>query len=502
MIALILLLYGLQETVVALRGYCTEIQCYSLFLEAKDVNGAQKRCRDFDGDLMLILDLEDQGHLFTGLSGTFWYGTSGAIGPNCNSFSVWQGENVTTQTTPCGDKLQGFLCQYTNANPCRAIPGGARTPVRYTSPGFEVDPASGYFPLGTLAVAQKTDAPHPDAKYLCFEQKWLQAPWNCEVMKGGCEQSCNSTSGTCACPRGAHLQDNLISCSVDPCDHCDHGCHPPTFTCQCHPGYRLGPDGKSCVDVDECEAGGVCTEVGEECVNTPGRFECTCKDGFDLEEGKCVDVSICLKCEHFNCIKSNGVYACECHEGFKVSPRDPTKCEMYCDQQDCLANCIPNPKLEAMDIHQCFCPDGYVKDILNKTVYCTDIDECASEMTCEHNCQNQFGGYVCSCNEGYELFDEYMCVPPDEEQRAPLEPLLVDPRPDGVPCYVKVGSVLGIILFLLLCFVLLYFLTRNLANRCDSFELVTLKGCSRDMEILYLHQHRDIQASSYFITNN
>ncbi|XP_077600138.1 thrombomodulin-like [Stigmatopora nigra] len=503
MITLLLLIYGLQETVVALRGYCTEIQCYSLFLEAKDFNGAQKRCRDVDGDLILFSDLEVQSHLLTDLSGTFWSGNSGASAPNCNSFSVWQGENVTTQTTPCGDELQGFLCQYKNEDPCRAIPGGARTPVTYTAPmGFEVDPAPGYFPRGTLAVAQMTDAPYPDAKYLCFAQDWLQAPWNCEVMNGGCEQSCNSTSGRCACPRGDHLHANLISCIVDSCGRCAHGCHPSTFTCKCSTGYRLAPDGKNCVDVDECEGGDVCMEQGEECVNTLGHFKCTCKDGFALEEGKCVDVSICLECEHIKCIKSNGVYACACGEGFKVSPRDPTKCEMYCDQQDCLANCIPNPELEAKDMHQCFCPEGYVQDIRNKTAYCTDIDECALLMQCEHNCQNTFGGYMCSCNEGYELFDEYMCVHPDEDHRSPMEPMVVAPRPVDVPCYVKVGSVLGIIVFLLLCFVLFYMLTRNLANRCDSFELVSLKGCSRDMEILYLHQHRDTQASSYFITNN
>ncbi|XP_057678064.1 thrombomodulin-like [Corythoichthys intestinalis] len=482
---LLLLLCGLQGTVLALRGYCTASQCYAIFLGATNFKGAQNKCQDFNGNLLLFLDVEEQGHLLTDLRGSFWYGSPEANVQNCTSFSVWEGENVTTHTIPCGNQLDGYFCQYPNADPCGAIPGGADAQVMYTAPMGFVMNTSRHFPVGTLALAQKTPR-YPDAKYLCFESSWLKAPWNCEVLDGGCEQSCNSTSGTCACPHGVYLHANLISCSDDPCDRCAHKCHRPTRACDCHAGYELDPDGKSCVDVDECEEMDVCVDESEECVNIPGHFKCTCRDGFDLEEGKCVDVRICAKCEHMKCVKSNGVYACECGEGFKVSPQDPTKCVMYCDQQDCLANCISNPDLEERDMHQCFCPDGYINDIRNKTAYCTDINECEIQAQCEHNCENLFGSFVCSCNEGYELFDEYMCVHPDEPDWTPSEPAKPDLRPATLPSYVKAGSILGIIVFVLLCLVLLYFLIRNLAKRCGSLELASLKG--PDMDIFYLQQ--------------
>ena len=39
-----------------------------------------------------------------------------------------------------------------------------------------------------------------------------------------------------------------------------------------------------------------------------------------------------------------------------------------------------------------------------------DIDECTSEKhMCEHDCINNVGSYSCSCQEGYELVDQYHC---------------------------------------------------------------------------------------------
>ncbi|XP_019751786.1 thrombomodulin-like [Hippocampus comes] len=488
-----LLLCGLQGTVLSLRGHCTDTQCYALFEGQKDFRGAQKSCRDSDGDLLLFLDAEAQGHLLAGLSGSFWFGTSRTVSgaPNCTSCTVWVGSNLTIETTPCGDKLAGYICQYPNADPCGAIPVEGDAKVTYAAPmGFEVNATSLHFPRGTVAEEGKAGAFHPVAKYLCFEASWLKAPWNCEVMEGGCDERCNSTSGSCECSVGTYLHANLITCSYDPCDRCAHLCDAATQECACHVGYALGPDGKKCADVDECKQLDVCASEGKECVNTHGDYECRCKDGFEEEEeegeGACVDMRICDKCEHMNCVKSDGVYACACREGFRVSPLDPTKCEMSCDQQDCLANCIPNPDLEGKDMHQCFCPEGYVQDIRNNTAYCTDIDECANRKECEHTCENLFGSFVCHCNEGYKLFDEYMCIHPDEEGWRPADPTPAPPRPASLPTYVKAGSVLGITVFLLLCLLLLYLLVRNLAKRCGSLELSSLKG--PDMDIFYLQQ--------------
>ncbi|XP_061560391.1 thrombomodulin-like [Phycodurus eques] len=476
-----LLLCGLRGGALSLSGHCTDNQCYALFVEPKDFQEARKSCANYDGDLLSVLDLEARGHLLvrSGVIGSFWLGPPGTQGQNCTSCSVWLGGNVTIRTTPCSDQLGGYICQYPNADPCGGVSRAGDAQVSYTAPmGFALN-TSLLFPRGTVAVAGNTDALHPDAKYLCFESSWLRAPWNCEVMGGGCQHRCNSTSGSCACPQDEHLHANLITCGRDPCVG-------GARACECPAGYTLAADGQSCVDVDECERPGVCVGEGEECVNTLGKFECVCKDGFEEEEGVCVDVSICAKCEHMLCVKSGAVYACACREGFRVSSRDPTKCDMFCDQADCPANCIRNPDLEQGNMHQCFCPDGYIQDIRNNTAFCADIDECGILLQCEHICENRFGSFVCSCNEGYELFDDYMCVHPEVDGWTPLYPTPAESLPAALPAYVKAGSVLGISVFFLLCLVLLYFLVRNTAKRCGSLELSSLKGS--DMDIFHLQQ--------------
>ncbi|XP_051909309.1 thrombomodulin-like [Hippocampus zosterae] len=492
--ALLLLLCGLRATVVSLRGHCTETQCYAIFVEQKDFLGAQKSCRDSGGDLLLFIYAQAQrGLLAAGFSGSFWFGTA-RDAPNCTSCAVRTGGQLTIETRSCDDELGGYICQYPNADPCGAIhPVSGDAEVTYSAPmNFEVDAASLRFPRGTVAEEAEPGTFYPLAKYLCFESSWLQAPWNCEVMAGGCEERCNATTGSCECSERAVLRANLITCSENPCDRCAHRCDAATRKCACRAGYALEPDGKTCADVDECVRPDVCTSEGKECVNTLGGYECRCKDGFEEEDGDggdgaCVDVSICDKCEHMKCVKSDGAYACACREGFRVSPLDPAKCEMSCDRRDCLANCIPNPDLEKKDMHQCFCPDGYVQDIRNNTAYCTDIDECKNRKLCEHKCENLFGSFACSCDEGYDLFDDYMCVIPDDEGWRPAEaPTPAPPRPASMPTYVKAGSALGIAVFVSLCLLLLYLLVRNLAKRCGSLELSSLKG--PDVDIFYLQQ--------------
>ncbi|XP_061667359.1 thrombomodulin-like [Syngnathoides biaculeatus] len=483
-----LLLCGLQGGALSLSGLCTENLCYALLVEPKDFQGARKSCRDSDGDLLRHLDVEAQRHLLSGLSGTFWFGPSVAQGQNCPSCSVGQGGNVTIQTSPCSAHLSGYICQYPNAEPCSGVSLVGAAQVGYTAPmGFALN-TSRLFPRGTVAVAWGAEALHPDAKFLCFQSTWLRAPWNCEVMGGGCQHACNKTTGSCACPQDERLHVNLFTCSRDTCGGCAHLCATVggSHACKCHAGYALAPDWKSCEDVDECERPGVCVGADEECVNTRGGFECRCKDGFEKEEEVCVDVSICDKCEHMRCVKSNGTYACACNEGFRVSPIDPTKCEMFCDQKDCLANCIPNPEGEERNMHACFCPEGYVKDIRNKTAFCTDIDECDIRLQCQHICKNLFGSYVCSCNDGYELFDGYMCVHPEDDKWTPAYPTPAESRPAALPSYVKAGSALGIGVFLLLCMVVLYFVVRNMAKRCGSLEFPSLKAS--DMDPFYLQQ--------------
>ena len=46
-------------------------------------------------------------------------------------------------------------------------------------------------------------------------------------------------------------------------------------------------------------------------------------------------------------------------------------------------------------------------DTYNVSCICitVDIDECAENGACDHNCTNTVGSFNCSCNSGYELDD-------------------------------------------------------------------------------------------------
>nr|XP_057946552.1 thrombomodulin-like [Doryrhamphus excisus] len=466
---------GFLESVHTQRGRCVANQCFALLLDTRDFQGARESCRNASGELSSSVDVKNQEYLMNGISGSFWVGSP----DQCTSFTAGMG-GMTFQNTPCGQKLDGYVCQYSIVEPCGAVSTGRGADVRYTAPmGIALNHT---FPQGTVAVVGKAGAVHPDEKFLCFDRNWLQAPWICEVMEGGCEHSCNRTSG-CTCPFGQHLHANRITCTEPP-QELDNR----TVTCQA--GFEPSRDGSSCVDVDECALRDECTEEGEECVNTRGAFECVCKDGFVDEDGVCVDVRICEKCEHMMCDKSDGVYVCGCHKGFRVSARDPTRCEMHCDKADCPANCVTNTDVDSQDMHQCFCPEGYIQDLHNNTPYCTDINECEIQMQCEHTCTNLFGGFECSCNEGYTLFDGYMCVHPEEDyawDATQPQPTPAKSYPAAaVPSYIKTGSVLGISVFVLLCLVMLYFLVRNMAKRCGSLDLSSIKR--PDMDIFYLQQ--------------
>ncbi|KAM7395809.1 hypothetical protein PAMA_007208 [Pampus argenteus] len=492
----VLFLCGLAQTVLSQRGLCAGNQCSALFQESTDFSGAHKRCNSDNGQLFVSDSMQMLKSLLGGLSGIYWLelpGTNAAARlQNCSSVSAQPGRNFTFLPQPCHEKVDGFLCQYTFKEPCNILQAGDGAQVRYMAyMGFEVSD-SATFPPGTIASVEKVGVKYPESKHVCFSGSWMKAPWSCEVMQGGCDHGCNSTTHTCICPAGKTLHPNSITCTDDLCANCAHQCHKEgdTHVCRCNKGYRLAQDGKSCLDINECKDENPCTSVGKDCVNIQGGFECWCKDGFIEEDGVCVDVAICDKCEHMNCSKINGVYQCACRRGFRVSQHDPTKCEMDCDEQDCPANCIPNPELEKKGQFQCFCPDGYIQDLKNNTPICIDINECEIEQQCDHKCENLFGSFRCSCDEGFELHDEYMCVRAEEEieggsgSAPPSTPASV--LPSVVPPYVKTGSILGITLFMALCAGLVYFLVRNVVKRCGKLTLYSLKG--PDMDIFSLQQ--------------
>ncbi|KAG7462709.1 hypothetical protein MATL_G00187640 [Megalops atlanticus] len=100
--------------------------------------------------------------------------------------------------------------------------------------------------------------------------------------------------------------------------------------CQCASGTTLGPDGQTCLDVNECEQGnGGCAEV---CVNTKGSRRCECGPGRVLDEDgrSCKEVEGCHVnnggCSH-GCTMLRDSFVCHCPRGLELG-EDRRTCQV------------------------------------------------------------------------------------------------------------------------------------------------------------------------------
>lgn len=83
---------------------------------------------------------------------------------------------------------------------------------------------------------------------------------------------------------------DVDECSSSSLNSCDQICEntSPGYKCGCHDGYRLSPDGRSCLDIDECSdadsADTAVCPIGKRCVNKPGAYDCVqgCSEGLKL----------------------------------------------------------------------------------------------------------------------------------------------------------------------------------------------------------------------------
>ncbi|CAO2602550.1 Matn2 [Lemmus lemmus] len=160
-------------------------------------------------------------------------------------------------------------------------------------------------------------------------------------------------------------------CTVHMCSVLEHNCAhfcintPGSYNCRCKQGYILNADQKTCRIQDLCasEDHG-CEQL---CVNLPGSFVCQCYSGYTLaEDGKhCTAVDYCASgnhgCEH-ECVNAESSYLCQCHEGFALNSDKKT---------------------------------------------CTRKDVCKSTRHgCEHICVNNGDFYTCQCSEGFVLAED------------------------------------------------------------------------------------------------
>ncbi|XP_037668153.1 thrombomodulin [Choloepus didactylus] len=325
-----------------------------------------------------------------------------AAGAPAPSEPVWE-------ERPCAAQADGFLCEFHFAASCRPLavePRAAATPSAvstYNTPfgargaDFQTLPVGSSAFVAPLGLELVCAAP-PGAA----EARWgRQEPgaWDCSVENGGCEHACNGSAGapSCVCPADAALLADGRSCAAPGEHSCDKSCEhfcirspdvPGSYSCMCETGYQLANDLHGCEDVDDCLlTPNLCPQ---RCVNTQGGFECQCFSSYELVDGECVEpVDPCFhaNCEYQCQPLGRTDYRCVCAEGFAPSPQDPQRCQMFCNQSSCPADCDPNSP------DSCQCPDGY---ILDEGSMCTDIDECANG-DCPDLCRNLPGSYECLC---------------------------------------------------------------------------------------------------------
>ena len=60
--------------------------------------------------------------------------------------------------------------------------------------------------------------------------------------------------------------------------------------CGCRAGFRLQEDGRTCLDVDECQVEDICGHG--DCVNLQGSYTCTCHLGYSGQH-LCQDINEC-----------------------------------------------------------------------------------------------------------------------------------------------------------------------------------------------------------------
>ncbi|XP_052586820.1 nephronectin isoform X4 [Peromyscus californicus insignis] len=160
----------------------------------------------------------------------------------------------------------------------------------------------------------------------------------CGLKPRPCKHRCMNTLGSykCYCLNGYMLLpdgscSSALSCSMA---NCQYGCDvvKGQIRCQCpSPGLQLAPDGRTCVDIDECATGRVSCPRFRQCVNTFGSYICKCHTGFDLMyiggKYQCHDIDECALGQHqcsgyARCYNTHGSYKCKCKDGYEGDGRN------------------------------------------------------------------------------------------------------------------------------------------------------------------------------------
>ncbi|XP_020642417.3 epidermal growth factor-like protein 6 [Pogona vitticeps] len=157
----------------------------------------------------------------------------------------------------------------------------------------------------------------------------------CGLKPHPCKHRCMNTHGSykCYCLNGYMLMPDGICRNSRTCAmvNCQYGCEEVKDDVRClcpSSGLQLAPNGKTCIDIDECSTGKAVCSFNRRCVNTFGSYYCRCQVGYELKHinGRydCVDINECManiaKCNsHAECLNTQGSFKCKCKPGYRGS---------------------------------------------------------------------------------------------------------------------------------------------------------------------------------------
>ncbi|XP_054827054.1 matrilin-3 [Eublepharis macularius] len=181
-------------------------------------------------------------------------------------------------------------------------------------------------------------------------------------------------------------------CAVDACalgtHNCEHICvsSDSSWHCDCHEGYTLNPDMRTCSSKNTCASGTHdCEHI---CVSTDDSWRCDCYEGYTLNPDKktCSIRDICTDgshdCEQI-CVAGDGSWSCDCYEGYTLNP-DKKTCSIRSSSEDVCASgthdcqqiCVPSGSS-----HYCACYEGYTLNADKKTCSRISRSSLSSEVT-------------------------------------------------------------------------------------------------------------------------
>lgn len=213
------------------------------------------------------------------------------------------------------------------------------------------------------------------------------------------------------CPKGYEKNYEICvdinECQLTTTNKCSQLClnapevspHPASarVRCDCRAGYKLAPDGASCIDFDECAA--LTSSCEQRCNNTVGSYLCHCYGGYALKKNQhaciisAIDHCKSVACQNGGtCLNLVNDYKCVCAAGYTG-----TNCEQ--EASPCVSNpCIHGGSCQGdSKTYVCQCPRGYFG---NRCEY--ELDNCLSDPCMNGgSCLDEADRYYCLCRTGF-----------------------------------------------------------------------------------------------------